>query len=86
MPTRNVNLTEKLDNFVLARVRSGQYENASEVVRSALRTMERDENEYERKMKALRAAIAHGDSSGFATGDVFGDIRRQLKIRRNKQR
>jgi Arc/MetJ-type ribon-helix-helix transcriptional regulator len=30
MPTRNVNLTEELDNFVLAKIDSGRYENASE--------------------------------------------------------
>ena len=30
MPTRNVNLTDELDNFVLAKVESGRYENASE--------------------------------------------------------
>ena len=45
MPTRNVNLTEELDRFVLKKVKSGRYENASEVVRAALRTLERDERE-----------------------------------------
>jgi hypothetical protein len=39
MPTRNVNLTDELDSFVLAKVESGRYENASEVVRAALRTL-----------------------------------------------
>ena len=38
MPTRNVNLTDELDRFLLAKVESGRYENASEVVRAALRT------------------------------------------------
>lgn len=28
MPTRNVNLTDELDGFVLAKVESGRYENA----------------------------------------------------------
>ena len=32
MPTRNVNLTDELDHFVLQKVESGRYENASEVV------------------------------------------------------
>ena len=41
MPTRNVNLTDELDHFVLQKVESGRYENASEVVRAALRTLER---------------------------------------------
>jgi putative addiction module CopG family antidote len=34
MPTRNVNLTDELDRFVAAKVKTGRYENASEVIRS----------------------------------------------------
>jgi antitoxin ParD1/3/4 len=71
MPTRNVNLTEELDRFVLSRVESGLYANASEVMRAALRTLERDEREYEEKMTALRAAIAEGDASEDAEEGVF---------------
>jgi antitoxin ParD1/3/4 len=63
MPTRNVNLTEELDRFVRAKIKTGRYENASEVVRAALRTLERDEREYELKLDALRAAIAEGDAT-----------------------
>src|ERR1700736_2509252 len=55
MPTRNVNLTDELDHFVLAKVKSGRYENASEVIRAALRALERDEQEYQAKLAALRA-------------------------------
>jgi Arc/MetJ-type ribon-helix-helix transcriptional regulator len=33
-----VNLTDELESFVLAKMSSGRYENASEVVRAALRT------------------------------------------------
>ena len=36
MPTRNVNLTDELDHFVLQKVESGRYENASEVVHQPL--------------------------------------------------
>jgi antitoxin ParD1/3/4 len=43
MPTRNGNLTDELDRFVLKKVKSGRFENASEVVRAALRTLEREE-------------------------------------------
>jgi len=80
MPTRNVNLTDKLDRFVLKKVESGRYENASEVVRAALRTLEREEQEYEAKMAALRAAIDEGDSSGVADGNVFARVRKTLKL------
>jgi antitoxin ParD1/3/4 len=80
MPTRNVNLTQELDRFVLARVESGRFENASEVVRAALRTLEREERLYEAKLEALRAAIDEGDASGFADGDVFEQVREALHL------
>ena len=80
MPTRNVNLTKELDQFVLDKVDSGRYENASEVVRAALRTLEREEKEYEAKLNALRAAVDEGDSSGIAEGNVFARVREQLKL------
>jgi len=79
MPTRNVNLTDELDRFVLKKVKSGRYENASEVVRAALRTLEREEQEYETKLKALRTAIDKGDASGAAEGDVFARVRKTPK-------
>ena len=64
--TRNVNLTDALDSFVLAKVASGGYENASEAVHDALRTLECNEREYETKLMALRAAIDAGDASRIA--------------------
>jgi antitoxin ParD1/3/4 len=69
MPTRNVNLTDELDRFVLKKVKSGRYENASEVVRAALRNLEREEQQYEAKLAALRTAIDEGDASGVAKGE-----------------
>ena len=80
MPTRNVNLTDELDSFVLEKVESGRYEDASEVVRAALRTLEREEQQYEAKLAALRAAIDEGGASGLAEGDVFARVRETLNL------
>jgi antitoxin ParD1/3/4 len=80
MPTRNVNLTDELDGFVLAKVGSGRYENASEVVRAALRTLEREERRYEAKLAALQSAIDAGDSSGIADGNSFDRVRQALTL------
>jgi antitoxin ParD1/3/4 len=80
MPTRNVNLTDELDRFVAKKVKTGRYENASEVVRAGLRTLEREEQQYEAKIAALRAAIDAGDASGIAEGNVFGRVRKALKL------
>jgi antitoxin ParD1/3/4 len=71
MPTRNVSLTPELDQFIAAKVESGLYANASEVMRTALRVLEREDQEYEQKMAVLRAAIAEGDASGDAEDGVF---------------
>ena len=87
MPTRSVNLTPELDRFVATKVKSGRYENASEVVRAGLRTLKRKEKENEReeqahsaKLAALQRAIDEGDASGVAEGNVFGRIRKTLKL------
>jgi antitoxin ParD1/3/4 len=71
MPTRNVSLTRELDQFVAAKVKEGLYANASEVMRTALRLLEKEEREYEEKMAALRAAIAEGLASGVAEPGLF---------------
>jgi antitoxin ParD1/3/4 len=80
MPTRNVNLTDELDAFVLGKVQSGRYENASEVIRAALRALERDEQEHEAKLIALRTAIDEGDASGVAKGNAFARARKTLHL------
>ena len=80
MPTRNVNLTDELDRFVLSKGENGRYENASEVIRAALRTLERDEREFEEKLAALRVAVDEGDASGVADGGVFDRVRAKLQL------
>ena len=80
MPTRNVNLTDQLDRYVATKVKSGRYENASEVVRAGLRILEREEQQHEAKLAALRAAIDEGDASGAAKGNVFRRVRKTLKL------
>lgn len=80
MPTRNVNLTDELDHFVLAKVESGRYENASEVMRAALRTLEREEQRYEAKLAALRNAVDEGDASGLAEDNAFERVREKLNL------
>ncbi len=80
MPTRNVKLTDELDRFVVTKIKSGRYDNASEVVRAALRTLEREEREYEARLTALRTSIDEGDASGIAKGDVFARVRKTLNL------
>ena len=60
MPTRNINLTDHYDQFIQGRVTSGRYKNASEVVRTALRVLERLEEEERLKLETLRREVAAG--------------------------
>ena len=60
MPTRNINLTEHLDDFVERQVASGRYSNASEIVRESLRLLEEQQQERKAKLKALRQAAKQG--------------------------
>jgi antitoxin ParD1/3/4 len=80
MPTRNVSLTKELDQFIAAKDEAGLYANASEVMRTALRVLERDEREYEEKLAALRAAIDKGLASGVAEPGVFSQIRKKYGL------
>jgi len=60
MATRNVNLTDHYDRFVAEQVASGQFKNASEVMRAGLRLLERQSREEQERLAALRALAAEG--------------------------
>jgi len=66
----NFSLTPQLEHFVREYAATGDYNNASEVVREALRLFKRTEEERQLKLLNLRQAIKQGDdaiSSGEAT-------------------
>ena len=60
MPTRNISLTPEQDAFIEKAVRSGEYQNASEAVRDALRALQQRRREDALKLKALRLQINAG--------------------------
>jgi antitoxin ParD1/3/4 len=60
MPTRNISLTPEQDEFVEKVVKAGEYQNASEAVRDALRALQQRRREDSLKLKALRLRIKAG--------------------------
>ena len=56
----SISLGEHFENFINSEVSSGKYSSASEVVRSALRLLESEEQ----KLKELRNALMEGENSG----------------------
>lgn len=60
MPTRNINLTTEQDAFVDEVVEAGEYQNASEAIRDALRALQQRRREDSLKLKILRAQVKAG--------------------------
>ena len=75
VPTRSISLTPEQDAFVEKVVRDGEYQNASEAVRDALRLLQQQRREDALKLKALRAAIKAGIHE-LESGDSWNSIRR----------
>jgi antitoxin ParD1/3/4 len=69
MPTRNVVLTKQQATLIAGLVRSGRYQNASEVLRDGLRLLERREAEERAKLVAIRNALDEAEAA-IASGDL----------------
>jgi antitoxin ParD1/3/4 len=82
MPTRNISLTPEQDAFIENAVKSGEYQNASEAVRDALRALQQRQREDALKLEALRMQIEAGvdalDRSAF-TEVADADLDRYLE-------
>jgi antitoxin ParD1/3/4 len=82
MPTRNVVLTEHQEELIETLVKSGRYQNASEVLRDGLRLVEQREAEDAGKLKALRAAARVGigalDRGEFKEFSTFEELQAYL--------
>jgi antitoxin ParD1/3/4 len=61
--TTSVTIGESLDGFVGRMINSGRYGSTSEVMRSALRLLEQEENQLD----LLRRVIEEGETSGVST-------------------
>ena len=59
----NFSLTPSLEQFVRDLAESGDYNNASEVVREALRLLKLVEERRQLRMERLRAAVREGDDA-----------------------
>ncbi len=79
--TLNVNLTPKLEDMVRQKVAGGLYNNASEVVRDALRLMEERDRLNAAKLEALRQDILAGMDNGPSEELDIDDIKRRGRER-----
>lgn len=88
----NVSLTPELEKFVQDKVESGRYTSASEVVREALRLLEKKDHRDAERDEALKAfqaeldrRIAEADAGGWIDGEeAFARLRARSEARRKK--
>jgi antitoxin ParD1/3/4 len=60
MPTRTISLTPEQDAFLTKVVDAGEYQNASEAIRDALRVLQQRRKEDAAKLRVLRTQLAAG--------------------------
>lgn len=85
--TVNISITPELDKFLQSRVKSGRYQTTSEVVREALRLLERQEKEREDAFRMLKAKLERGagqaERGELLDGDeVLDELREMIDERR----
>ena len=85
--TVNISITPELDAFLQGRVQSGRYQTTSEVVREALRLLERHEQERDEAFVQLKAKLQKGadeaERGELLNGDeVFEELREMIDERR----
>lgn len=74
--TTSISIGSQLDEFVGKLIVSGRYSSTSEVVRSALRLLEQQENQ----LTALRHAVNAGEQSGesnLSLHDIAARVKQQ---------
>jgi len=77
--TTSVTIGAQLDDFVGKMIECGRYGSTSEVVRSALRLLERQENQ----LAALRSAVNAGEQSGesdLSLHDIAARVKQQNNV------
>jgi antitoxin ParD1/3/4 len=77
----NVSITPQLEAWIAEQVASGWYNNASEVVREALRLLRNEQEIRAAKLRDLRAAIEDGMNSPAAPWEGADAIKRLARER-----
>ncbi|TLV02159.1 type II toxin-antitoxin system ParD family antitoxin [Dyadobacter luticola] len=73
----SISISPHFDSFIESQIETGRYASGSEVIRAALRLLEREEE----KLKALRQALIEGEQGGWV--ENFDPEEFKAKLRRD---
>lgn len=80
----NVNLSPVFEDYIKQQLDTGLYNNASEVIREALRIKMQQDEVYQAKLDGLRAAVAaginSGDSEDFDVNNIIAEAKERAGI------
>ena len=75
----NVSLSSTFEAYIQKQLDEGTYNNASEIIREALRLKMQQDEIYQTRLESLRAAIIQGEESGDSTPFDMQDIIHEAK-------
>ncbi len=75
----NVSLSSTFEAYIQKQLDEGTYNNASEIVREALRLKMQQDEIYQARLESLRAAIIQGEGSGDSIPFDMQDIIQEAK-------
>jgi antitoxin ParD1/3/4 len=86
----NVSLTPELEDFIQAKVKSGRYNSASEVIREALRLLDDQDKTRAAQLEEFRAEVDRRLASldrgeGIPAKKAFARLREKSERRRQKR-
>lgn len=87
MPTRNVRLTERHSKLIDELVKTGRYQNASELMREGLRLVEEREAQFDEIRERIARSLSQAGRGEYAEGSVedivagaFAEARKRLDV------
>ncbi len=75
----NVSLSKTFETYIQKQLDEGTYNNASEIIREALRLKMQQDEIYQTRLESLRAAIIQGEESGDAVLFNMDDIIKEAR-------
>jgi len=81
----NISLTPHLEEMIRAKIASGSYNSASEVVREALRLLEEEDQVRSLKLQKLREDIREGLESGPSAVFDPREIKRVARAKKSRK-
>ena len=87
MVKKSITVTDRQNNWIRSKIKSGHYGNEREVVRELIRERQMREEETPKQIAAIRAALIEGEKSGISdrsVDEIWEEARAESKVKKVK--